>query len=118
MCTLGRSLLVLHACISHAGLSNGDFAKSMSTRDKLEFALLLGRHSTATVKDCQRLLRFAGTLKRLSASADEQDSRKKIRIQRKMMALCAGFNSEIHFMGLAIKVSTNGNDPTIVRIPT
>ncbi len=89
-----------------------------STREKIEFALMLGRHSSATVADCQRLLRFASTLKRLAErEGEDEQPAKKIRIQRKMMALCAGFNSEIHFMGLVIKISTNGNDPTIVRIP-
>ena len=91
-----------------------------STREKIEFALMLGRHSSATASDCQRLLRFASTLKRLAereGEGEDEQPAKKIRIQRKMMALCAGFNSEIHFMGLAIKISTNGSDPTIVRIP-
>ncbi len=91
-----------------------------STRDKFEFIWLMAKHSSATLSDCQRLLRFASTLKRLAereGEGEDEQPAKKIRIQRKMMALCAGFNSEIHFMGLAIKISTNGNDPTIVRIP-
>lgn len=76
----------------------------------------MAKHSSATVDDCYRLLHFASTLKRING--DESQSAKKIRVQRKMMALCAGFNCEAHFMGLVIKVYCPGNDETIVRIPS
>ncbi len=71
-----------------------------STRDKIEFALLLGRHSSATASDCLRLLRFASTLKRLAereGEGEDEQPAKKIRVQRKVMALCAALNREVFF---------------------
>jgi len=58
-------------------------------REKLEFCLLMGRYSTATIGDCQRLLRFASTLRRINS--DEEKTAKKIRVQRKVVAVSSGF---------------------------
>jgi hypothetical protein len=79
----------------------------------LEFALLLGRHSSATLSDCQRLLRLAATLNRLNG--DEEQAAKKIRVQRKITAICAGFNSEaLFYRSGAIELKTNNG---LVRLP-
>jgi hypothetical protein len=37
-----------------------------TTKDKLEFALLMGRHTRATLRQVQALMRYAGTLQRLA----------------------------------------------------
>jgi hypothetical protein len=37
-----------------------------TTKDKLEFAMLMARHTRATLRQVQALMRYAGTLQRLA----------------------------------------------------
>jgi hypothetical protein len=66
----------------------------MSTREKLEFVWLMSKHSKATLADCQRLMRFAATHQRIctdecNREITQREHAKKIRVQRKIVALCA-----------------------------
>ena len=40
-----------------------------TTKDKLEFALAMGRHTRASLRQVQALMRYAGTLQRLAEDA-------------------------------------------------
>lgn len=60
---------------------------SITTKDKLAFALELGRHTKATVRQVQELLRYAGTLHRLTDT--EWGRAKRAHIQRKVKELCS-----------------------------
>jgi hypothetical protein len=68
-----------------------------ATKDKLEFALAMGRHTRATLRQVQALMRYAGTLQRLAeddcnvATDDAGLARrkaKKLRIANRVIALC------------------------------
>ena len=41
----------------------------MSAKDKLEFAFAMAKHSTVTLNQCKRLLRYAATYQRLAETA-------------------------------------------------
>ncbi len=76
----------------------------MSTREKLEFVYLMAKHSKASLSDCQRLMRFAATHQRIctdecNREISNGEQAKKIRVQRKIVALCAGFNVKPKFSG-------------------
>lgn len=60
----------------------------MTTHDKLEFALLMGRHTRATVRQCKALMRYAGTLWRLERDHSLGSIAKRDRIRRKVTELC------------------------------
>lgn len=65
----------------------------MTTRDKLAFALELGRRTRATVRQCEALLRYAGTLTHLAEvermrELNMTEVRKRVRIQRTVTELC------------------------------
>lgn len=70
---------------------------SATTKDKLEFAHAMGRHTRATVRQVEALLRYAATLQRLAeddcnVSADdaglEKRTLKRNRIQAKVWSIC------------------------------
>lgn len=67
----------------------------MTTRDKLEFAMQMGRHTRASVRQVQALMRLAGALRamaELDAKEGQRASRncRRERIQHKVTELCAG----------------------------
>ena len=62
----------------------------MSTKHKLEFVYLMAKHSSASLADCQRLLRFAGTLQRINGDVALEP--KKQRLLNKVLALCELIN--------------------------
>lgn len=79
----------------------------MSTRDKIEFATLMGRHSSASPRDVLALLRFAGSY------ALAQDGR-KAKIRERIESLCDTFDGAAAFKDGQVFVVTTGLD---IRIP-
>lgn len=41
----------------------------VTTKDKLEFVYAMAKHSTLTLHDCQRIMRYAATIQRLAETA-------------------------------------------------
>lgn len=78
---------------------HGNRGETMTTtKDKLEFALAMGRHTRATVRQVQALMRYAGTLQRLAEddcniATDDVGLRarelKRARIRSRVTDLCA-----------------------------
>jgi len=64
----------------------------MTTKDKLAFALAMGRHTRADVRQVQALLRYAGTLDKL-ADTDWGRAR-RADFQRKVKELCFELSAE------------------------
>ena len=69
----------------------------MTTRDKLTFVHAMARSTRATVRQCEALLRYAGTLAHLHNMAPviagemhmgKPERQKRERIQRKVAKLC------------------------------
>lgn len=80
----------------------------MTTKDKLQFALSLGRHTKATVRQVQELLRYAGTLKQLAADDyerrkvdvnDRYNDKKRLRIANKIGDICEQMSLEERLEG-------------------
>ena len=66
----------------------------MTTRDKLEFALEMGRRTRASVRQCEALMRYAGTLAHYHSQAESErisveEYAKYNRIRRKVRELCS-----------------------------
>lgn len=70
---------------------------SATTKDKLEFTHAMARHTKATVRQCEALMRYAATLQRLAeddcnVATDEEGQKrrdaKKLRIANKVLTLC------------------------------
>lgn len=66
-----------------------------TTKDKLEFALAMGRHTRASLRQVQALMRYAGTLRTLSQSTTDSISpgqdriaARRWHIQRKVWFVC------------------------------
>lgn len=68
-----------------------------TTKDRLEFVHAMARHTRATVRQCEALMRYAATLQRLAEAAcngyhsiEEQsrDRDKQSRIQARVTELC------------------------------
>lgn len=73
-----------------------------STKSKLEFTHAMARHTRATVRQCEALMRYAATLQRLAEDDCNLDdgeagqlrrSEKRRRIQRKVTGVCKGASS-------------------------
>jgi hypothetical protein len=68
-----------------------------TTKDKLEFALVMGRHTRATLRQAQALMRYAGTLQRLAEddcnvatddAGQQRRNRKRGKIGKRVAELC------------------------------
>lgn len=59
-----------------------------STKAKLEFTHAMARHTRATVRQCEALMRYAGTLWRLERDHSLGSVAKRERIRRKVMDMC------------------------------
>lgn len=85
----------------------------MTTKDKLEFCFLMARNSKATVTDCQRLMHFASTLQRIND--DDAETQKKIRVQRKVLSVCACVPVDVQFLrNGAINIIASGH---VFKVP-
>ena len=76
----------------------------MASKEKMEFVFIMAKHSEATLHDLQRLLRFAATHQRIctdecNRELSEREQAKKIRVQRKILALCTSAKVEARFSG-------------------
>jgi hypothetical protein len=65
----------------------------MSTKDKLEFVYAMAKHSSLTLSDCQRIMRYATTIQRLAETAcnrelTEQEFNKQRRIILRLKDVC------------------------------
>src|SRR5262249_10274383 len=87
-----------------------------TTKAKLEFVHAMARHTRATVRQCEALMRYAATLQRLAeddcniptndAGLDKRD-RKRTRIYEHINQVCA----EINFPVSTPLVAIFSNDP-------
>lgn len=64
-----------------------------TTKHKLEFAVAMSRHTRATVRQIEALMRYASTLQRLAEKAcnevfTDADDRKQLSIEEKVKKLC------------------------------
>jgi hypothetical protein len=59
-----------------------------TTKDKLTLAAAMSRHTSATVRQCEALMRYAGTLWRLERDHTPQSIIKRVSIRGKVTKLC------------------------------
>jgi hypothetical protein len=76
----------------------------MPTNEKLEFIYAMAKHSTMTLHDCKRLLRYAVTNQRLAETAcnrelTEREIRKQENVQLDIIAICAPVDVDCDFSG-------------------
>lgn len=86
-----------------------------TTKDKLEFTHAMARHTRATVRQCEALMRYATTLQRLAEDQcnrewTERDELKRGRIQVKVSDLC-------HEMTLAMELRNGRVEPIFANDP-
>jgi len=80
-------------------MAEGD-ESMITTKDKLAFALAMGRHTRADVRQVQRLLRYAGTLRTIAEtrhdSIEQQhgDYDRRERLRLKVKELCFELSAE------------------------
>lgn len=72
---------------------------SVGTKDKLEFAYLMAKHSDATLHQLQRIMRYGASYKRWSEEAcnrelTPQEEKRWINIANRILALCSEFNAQ------------------------
>jgi len=101
-------------------------------KERLEFGLAMGRHSTATLHDLTRLLRYGATYHRLQETACERmltdkERKQEVRTEEAIEKLCASFGASVEFQGdprgctVKIQVSdgyTNDWGKTGICVPT
>jgi hypothetical protein len=78
--------------------------RTATSKDKMEFAFAMARHSTATLNQIQRLLRFGATHGRLAETEcnrqlTDAEIRKQENIQMDIIAICAELEIEARFSG-------------------
>lgn len=76
----------------------------VSTKDKLEFVFVMARHTTVTLHDCTKLLRYAATCQRLAETACNreltvQEIRKEENMQMDIIAVLVPYDCEAKFGG-------------------
>ena len=75
-----------------------------NTNSKLEFAFIMAKHSTITLHECKRLMRYAATCQRLAETACNRELtvaeiRKEENIQMNIIAIVAPHDCSAHFGG-------------------
>lgn len=65
----------------------------VTTKDKLEFVYAMAKHSTLTLHDCQRIMRYAATIQRLAETACNREltpteSARSLRMANRVIELC------------------------------
>lgn len=119
---------------------------NVSSKEKMEFAFQIARHTSATMSDVQRLLRYGATLGRIAedqcngyskpiytsakpayewdAEAAERDEAKSARIKDKVFSVCHSFNCRAYFQGdprgltLRVKFQFAKDDWREIGVPT
>ncbi len=76
----------------------------VTTKDKLQFVWAMAKHSTISLHDCQRIMRYAATVQRLAETAcnrglTEREIRKDEAMQMNIIALCAPCDVQAQFSG-------------------
>lgn len=76
----------------------------MATNEKLEFIYLMAKHSTISLHDCKRLMRYAVTHQCLATNAcnrelTEKEIRKQENVQMDIIAICADADVKPVFSG-------------------
>ena len=71
-----------------------------TTKDKLKFALLMGRHTKASLRQVQALMRYASTLQHLAEDQcnrvwTERDESQRRRIQASTVKVCSEILGDI-----------------------
>jgi len=84
----------------------------MTTRDKLIFVHAMSRHTSATVRQCEALMRYAGTLWRLERDYSLASIARRERIRRKVMELCFEIECPIPASVKAARASLIPSDET------
>ena len=88
---------------------------SITTRDKLAFALAMGRHTRADVRQVQELLRYAAALEKL---ADTDWGRaKRTRIVKKVCDICADLSGPGYVVPLFAGDPRNVSPRLKIRVP-
>jgi len=59
-----------------------------TTKDKLTFVAAMSRHTSATVRQCEALMRYAGTLWRLERDYSLSSVMKRDRIRERIRKVC------------------------------
>jgi hypothetical protein len=77
---------------------------SVTSKDKMEFAYAMAKHSTVTQRECLRLLRLAATVQRLATEAcnralTPKEVRKDEKVQMDIIAILAPHDCEAKFQG-------------------
>src|SRR6202049_4591311 len=87
----------------------------ITSKDRMEFAFAMGRHSRASIHECRRLLRYAATYQRLEETAcnrelTAKESAKLENVEKCIRLLVEGFESKVNFQsdpsGWCVKVRT------------
>lgn len=76
----------------------------MPTNEKIEFTYLMAKHSTLSLYDCKRIMRYAATCQRLAETAcnrelTEREIRKQENVQMDIIAICAPADISPDFNG-------------------
>jgi hypothetical protein len=75
-----------------------------NTKDKLEFVFAMARHSNVNLHDCQRIMRYAATIRRLAETACNRELtiaeiRKDEKMQMDIIEICAPSDVTAKFNG-------------------
>jgi hypothetical protein len=98
---------------------------SASTKDKLEFTLVMGRHTRASLRQVEALLRLAATLQRLAeddcnVATDEAGQQrrdaKKLRISNRVLAVCNDIGPEHEGESLTVPVFQGDPRGAVLKI--
>jgi hypothetical protein len=87
--------------------------RTATTKEKIEFAFLMARHSSATIHDLQRIMRYGSSIGRI---AEDQCNRgltpeeelKLLRLLKKVSTICKSFGAVAVFQndprGCTVKI--------------
>ena len=92
-----------------------------TTKAKLEFVHAMARHTRATVRQCEALMRYAGTLQRLAEDQcnrewTERDERKRTNIVRKVADVCAELTASNEGKGYIVPIHSRDPRGAVLKI--
>ena len=85
--------------------------RNATTKSKMEFVYVMAKHSTASIRDCEALMRYGSTLGRIAEAhcngdcpynphdydGTGRDCPKQERLEAKVQKLCASFGANARF---------------------
>jgi hypothetical protein len=85
-------------------VSQGGALMPVTTKEKMEFVYAMSRHSTVTLHDCIRIMRYAATVQCLAETAcnrelTPKEIRKDERVQMDIIDIVAPHDIEVKFSG-------------------